>query len=248
MLPTTDSLPAAPEAHPTGRLLVIDDDVELCGLVAEFLRREGLATELVHDGHAGLRAALEGEHDAIVLDVMLPGLGGFELLRRLRERRRTPVLMLTARGDHVDRVVGLEMGADDYIPKPFDPRELVARIRAVLRRAEVHAPSERLVNGELRVELAAREARYRGAILPLTRLELDLLVTLMRSAGTLVSREHLSRTVLGRTFQSSDRTLDVHLCNLRRKLGEQGAPAGIIRTVRGVGYLIPRAEGAPGRA
>jgi two-component system response regulator CpxR len=147
-----ESSGVAPEAAKR-RVLVVDDDVELCALVSEFLRREGIDVEAVHDGEQGLRAALAGSHDAIILDVMLPGIAGFDVLRKLREQKRTPVLMLTARGDHVDRVVGLEMGADDYIPKPFDPRELVARIRAVLRRATASA-------GPRRTPMSSRSASY----------------------------------------------------------------------------------------
>jgi two-component system, OmpR family, response regulator CpxR len=238
----------SPESRPARRLLVIDDDVELCGLVAEFLRREGIEAELVHDGVAGLEAALSGRHEAIILDVMLPGLGGFEVLRRIREQKRTPVLMLTARGDHVDRIVGLEMGADDYIPKPFDPRELVARIRAVLRRSEAPpapsaAPAEDgdwLVVGDIKVDLAAREARRGSRAVQLTPFEFDLLVALMRSVGRLLTRDQLSRTVLGRPYSPDDRNVDAHIAKLRQKLGKGGDGASSIRTVRSAGYLLSR--------
>jgi two-component system, OmpR family, response regulator CpxR len=237
------------EGANTRRLLVIDDDVELCELVAEFLAREGFSAEFAHDGERGLEAALAGEHQAIILDVMLPRLGGFEVLRRVRERKRTPILMLTARGDHVDRIVGLEMGADDYIPKPFDPRELVARLRAVLRRTEATPPeasaADPLTVDDLRLDPSAREAWRGRQRLDLTAVEFDLLATLMRSAGRVVSRDELSRAVLGRAFQAFDRSIDMHVSHLRRKLGD--APGGmLIKTVRSAGYLLARrAAGEP---
>ena len=246
--------PTAPEPatgrDPARRLLIIDDDVELCVLVAEFLRREGFEMDLVHDGPGGLEAALAGDHQAIVLDVMLPGLGGFEVLRRIRERKRTPILMLTARGDHVDRIVGLEMGADDYVPKPFDPRELVARIRAVLRRAA--APAEpvsdagRITAGGITVDLDAREAWHGRRRLELTTVEFDLLVTLVRAAGRVVSREELSRAALGREFNPLDRSVDMHVSNLRRKLEAGGGEATPIKTVRSAGYLLVRTPAGGG--
>ena len=242
------SPPTAPDPaagrDPARRLLVIDDDVELCALVAEFLRREGFEADLVHDGPRGLEAALAGDYEAIVLDVMLPGLGGFEVLRRVRERKRTPILMLTARGEHVDRIVGLEMGADDYVPKPFDPRELVARIRAVLRRAA--APVEpapevaRIAAGGITVDQDAREAWSGGRRLDLTTVEFDLLVTLVRAAGRVVSREELSRAALGRGFNPLDRSVDMHVSNLRRKLEAGAGEATPIKTVRSAGYLLVR--------
>jgi len=234
---------ATPESSGRRRVLVVDDDIELCALVSEFLRREGIDVEAVHDGEQGLRTALAGSHDAIILDVMLPGIAGFDVLRKLREQKRTPVLMLTARGDHVDRVVGLEMGADDYIPKPFDPRELVARIRAVLRRATASAgpaPNPDVIEvGELRVDLGSRDAWYAGRALRLTAVEFDLLVALMRSAGRYMTREQLAKIALGRDVDPLDRVIDVHISNLRRKLGSDEG-ASIIRTVRSSGYLLMR--------
>jgi two-component system, OmpR family, response regulator CpxR len=226
---------------PPRRLLVIDDDVELCSLLTEFLAREGFAIDLAYDGVKGLEAALQDRHEAIVLDVMLPGLGGFDVLRRIRERLSTPVLMLTARGDHVDRVVGLELGADDYVPKPFDPRELAARIRAVLRRTEpVPVAAEMVQIGPISVDLAAREVRSGNRVVPLTRVEFDLLVALARSAGRVLSRDELSRAALGRPFDPQDRSVDSHISNLRRKLGKAGGTASPIRTVRSAGYRLQR--------
>jgi two-component system, OmpR family, response regulator CpxR len=223
----------------------VDDDVELCQLLAEYFKREGFAADLVHDGPRGLEAALAGDHQAIVLDVMLPGLDGFEVLRRLRERKRTPVLMLTARGDHVDRVVGLELGADDYVPKPFDPRELVARIRAVLRRAGAPAgpapEAGRLAAGGITLDLDAREAWFARRRLDLTTVEFDLLAALARAAGRVVSREELSRAALGREYSPLDRSVDMHVSNLRRKLDPDAAEATPIKTVRSAGYLLVRA-------
>jgi DNA-binding response OmpR family regulator len=226
----------------------VDDDVELCQLVAEYLKREGFVADLVHDGPRGLEAALAGDHQAIVLDVMLPGLDGFEVLRRIRERKRTPVLMLTARGDHVDRIVGLELGADDYVPKPFDPRELVARIRAVLRRAGAQtgpAPETgRLAAGGITLDRDAREAWFAHRRLDLTTVEFDLLLALALAAGRVVSREELSRAALGREYSPLDRSVDMHVSNLRRKLDPDSAENTPIKTVRSAGYLLVRAPAA----
>jgi two-component system response regulator CpxR len=243
MDPARDDATPPEAGTPVRRLLVIDDDVELCELVAEFLVREGFAAEFAHDGDRGLAAALEGGHQAIILDVMLPRLGGFEVLRRIRERKRTPILMLTARGDHVDRIVGLEMGADDYIPKPFDPRELVARLRAVLRRVEGPPPGEAqpepLVVDDLRLDPGAREAWRARRRLDLTAVEFDLLAALLGAAGRVVSREELSRAVLGRAYQAFDRSIDMHVSHLRRKLQDGGGDT-LIKTVRSAGYLLAR--------
>jgi two-component system OmpR family response regulator len=219
-------------------LLLIDDDVELCHLVAEFLTGEGFEVETVHEGRRGLEIALEGRHQAIILDVMLPGLGGFEVLRRIRERKRTPILMLTARGEHVDRIVGLELGADDYVPKPFDPRELAARIRAVLRRMEPTPASERIVVGAIAVDPASRQAWCGGRLVELTPVEFDLLLALARSAGRVLSRDELSRAALGRPYLPLDRSVDTHVSNLRRKLG--ASEALHLRTVRSAGYILSR--------
>ena len=244
MLPTPSAPDPATDPDPAKRLLVIDDDVELCALLAEFLKREGFETDLVHDGLRGLEAALAGDHQAIVLDIMLPGLGGFEVLRRIRERKRTPLLMLTARGDHVDRIVGLEMGADDYVPKPFDPRELVARIRAVLRRvaaqAEATPETRRIAAGGITVDQDAREAWCGRQRLDLTAVEFELLVALVRAAGRVVSREEISRAVLGREFNPLDRSVDMHVSHLRRKLEAGAGEATPIKTVRSAGYLLVR--------
>ena len=204
------------KAVKTEQILVIDDDVELCHLVSEYLQAEGFAVECVHDGEGGLQRATEGEYMLAVLDVMLPGINGFEVLRRLRATSRLPVLLLTARGEDVDRIVGLEIGADDYLPKPFNPRELVARIRAVLRRT-----------------------RRDGQPVDLTSVEFNLLEVLLREAGRVVPRERLVNAVLSRKFSPFDRSIDMHVSKVRKKLGDTDNDEHI-KTVRGVGYIFAR--------
>lgn len=231
------------------RVLIVDDDTELCDLVAEYLEQEGLEAEAVHDGDAGVARGLEGGHDLVILDVMLPGIGGFEVLRRIRDKSRVPVLMLSARGEEVDRIVGLELGADDYLPKPFNPRELAARIRAVLRRTSKDAAAEGgpavLRVGDLEMDLGAREVRRSGEVIELTGAEFAILEALVREAGSVVERNELSLQALGRRASAFDRSLDVHLSNLRRKLGPASDGGDRIKTVRGVGYLYARPSGAP---
>ncbi len=229
---------------PDARLLVIDDDVELCGLVTEYLEPEGFEVEAVHDAAQGIQRALSKAHALIVLDVMLPGSNGFEVLRRIRAESNVPVLMLTARGDDVDRIVGLEIGADDYLPKPFNPRELVARIHAILRRtkraadpATVTPAGERIVVGDVELDVGARIVRRLGDCVALTGVEFTLLEVLLRAAGSIVPREDLSRAVLGRQLMPYDRSLDMHVSNLRKKLGHKVGDVERVRTVRGVGYL-----------
>jgi two-component system response regulator CpxR len=227
------------------RVLVVDDDVELCELLARYLGREGFRVECAHDGPSGVDRAVSGEPDIVVLDVMLPGLNGFDVLRRVRETSEVPVVMLTARGEDVDRIVGLEMGADDYLPKPFNPRELAARLRAVLRRADSGGgpgSTPPLEVGDLVVDPGARRVRVGGEEPQLTGVEFELVVTLVRSAGQVVSRDELSRAALGRKASSWDRSLDVHLSNLRRKLGPRPDGSERIKTVRGVGYLYVRPQ------
>ncbi len=235
------------------RILVIDDDVELCELLTDYLTPEGFQVETVNDGEQGAGRALSGEHALVVLDVMLPGMSGFDVLRRIRAGSDVPVLMLTARGDDVDRIVGLEMGADDYLPKPFNPRELVARIRAIQRRVE---PSrirdadagkgvETLVVGDVQLNPGARMVLQEGHPVELTSVEFALLEVLLRSSGQVVTREELAKDVLGRRLSPYDRSIDVHISSLRRKLGHQLGGTERIKTVRGVGYLYalpPRRE------
>jgi len=230
------------------RILVIDDDVELCELLADYLQQEGLELEAVHHGAEGLERARSGAHSMVLLDVMLPGLSGFELLRKLREESWIPVIMLTARGDDVDRIVGLELGADDYLPKPFNPRELVARIRAIQRRLapqpeqRTDTNGARLALGDLELDVGAHAAYQDGQPVSLTSAEFSMLEALIRAAGTAVSRELLARKVLGRELAPFDRSVDVHISNLRKKLGNQLEETERIKTIRGVGYLYAATE------
>jgi two-component system response regulator CpxR len=228
------------------RLLIIDDDVRLSEMLVEYLAPEGIELTAVASGVAGLRSAQRENFDLIVLDVMLPGLSGFEVLKQLRETgAKTPVLMLTARGDDVDRIIGLDLGADDYLPKPFNPRELLARIKAILRRTsetDGDQPLEVSV-GDLRVNLPRREAWIKENPLKLTNAEFVILVTLMRSPGEVVSREALTRTALGRQLLPDDRSLDTHISNLRRKLGGDADADVLIRSIRGSGYVLVPPQG-----
>jgi DNA-binding response OmpR family regulator len=233
------------------RILVIDDDVELCSLVTEYLKPEGFQVEAVHDGKTGLNRALSSEHLLVVLDVMLPGLNGFDVLRRLRDGSRVPVLLLTARGEDVDRIVGLEIGADDYLPKPFNPRELVARIRAILRRTH-SAAGEALVPdiikvGDVELDPARRSVHHHGKPVELTSVEFGLLQVLLREAGRVVTREALVDEVLGRKFSPFDRSIDMHVSKVRKKLGDTDTEDHI-KTVRGAGYIFaltrPKAKNA----
>jgi two-component system response regulator CpxR len=226
-------------------VLIIDDDIELCGLVSEYLQGEGFHVEAAYDGERGLERALGGGYVLVVLDVMLPGLNGFEVLRRIRSTSRMPVLLLTARGEDVDRIVGLEIGADDYLPKPFNPRELVARIRAILRRTE--RPDEAgdrgpdLVRvGDIELDPATRSVRHHGEPVDLTSVEFNLLEVLLREAGRVVTRERLVYAVLSRKFSPFDRSIDMHVSKVRKKLGDAEGGIEHIKTVRGVGYIFTR--------
>jgi two-component system response regulator CpxR len=215
-----------------------DDDAELCRLVMRFLSREGFEIRWAASGAAGVEQALADDYSLIMLDVMMPDTDGFEVLRRIRQRSRTPVLMLTARGDTHDRIRGLEMGADDYLPKPFDPEELVARIRAILRRSSPQWPAAGAIRvGDVELDAGSRTVRRGGAPVDLTTVEFDLLAALLRVAGNTVSREELVRDVLGRDFSAFDRSIDTHVCNLRRKLGPLADGSERIKGVRGAGYL-----------
>lgn len=220
-------------------ILLVDDDAELCSLLSAFLKREGFTVECEHEGNVGLTKALAGEHDLVVLDVMLPGIDGFEILRRLRQQSKVPVLMLTARGEDVDRIIGLELGADDYLPKPFNPRELAARIRAILRRYEKRpaAVSVRLeINGVV-LDPGTREVVSGGRHVDLTTFEFDILELLMRSAGRVLSRDALMENFYNRKATAYDRSIDMHISHLRKKL-EHGTT--LIKTIRGVGYQFCR--------
>ena len=226
------------------RLLVIDDDEELCELLKDYLGPEGFEVEAVHDSDKGVERALSNDHDFVVLDVMLPGVSGFEVLRSVRKSSEIPVLMLTARGEDVDRIVGLEMGADDYLPKPFNPRELVARIRAIQRRGETKKEKtpqpvslKQLSVGDITLDTGTRTVTKKGKIVELTAAEFDLLGMLLKSAGEVVSRKDLVSKVLGRGLDPFDRSIDVHISSLRKKLGHTIKGMERIKTVRGIGYL-----------
>lgn len=230
-------------------ILVIDDDIELCELLKEYLVPEGFEVEAVHDSNKGIERALSGEHDFVVLDVMLPGVSGFEVLRALRRTSTVPVLMLTARGEDVDRIVGLEMGADDYLPKPFNPRELVARIRAIRRRGETkreteqeEAINEQITVGDVDLDAGTRMVRKSGRAVELTAAEFDLLDMLLRSAGHVISRKDLVSKVLGRGLDPFDRSIDVHISSLRKKLGHKVKGMERIKTIRGIGYLYAQTK------
>lgn len=223
-------------------LLVVDDDLELCDLVSEYLTGEGFEVACAHDGAEGLRLASETTPDLVILDVMLPKQSGFEVLRQLRQSSSVPVIMLTARGEEVDRIVGLELGADDYLPKPFNPRELSARIRAILRRSTAdsdtdHADAPVMRVGDLELDPGARLVRVGDTKIELTGVEFMLLELMLEQAGQVLSRDELSRGALGRRASSYDRSLDVHVSNLRRKLGPSPHDDERIKTVRGVGYV-----------
>ncbi len=221
-------------------VLLIDDDVELCSMLTEYLGKNGFRVKAAHRGDTGLRAALQRAWALILLDVMLPGMDGFEVLKRVRAESPVSVLLLTARGEDVDRIVGLEIGADDYLPKPFNPRELLARMRAVLRRNTNVAALQPAVLRvqDLELDSPARKAMKAGSRLDLTDIEFGLLEALMRSPGKVVSREELSQTVLGRGFDPFDRSLDMHVSRLRRKLTQAGASDDQVKTVRGIGYQL----------
>jgi DNA-binding response OmpR family regulator len=221
-------------------VLLVDDDAELCAMLARYLAPEGFAVTAVHDGEAGVAAALAGTAQVVVLDIGLPRLDGFGVLRRLRAASNVPVLMLTARGDDVDRIVGLELGADDYLAKPFNPRELAARLRAILRRARgapgPGAAPRRVAVDDLQLDPAARRLTRGGEPVELTATEFAMIDCLLRHAGEPVGRESLSEAVLGRPWSPLDRSLDTHVANLRRKLGPAADGSPRIRTVRGRGY------------
>ncbi|MCC6264102.1 MAG: response regulator transcription factor [Bryobacterales bacterium] len=222
-------------------ILVVDDDAELAGLVSRFLQKEGFTSTAVHDGEAGLAEALKGSFDLLVLDVMLPGLDGFSVLRKLREKSQLPVIMLTARGQDIDRITGLELGADDYLAKPFNPHELVARIKAIFRRMEPRtaSPSQRIEVNGVTLDPAARAVSVDGQRADLTTIEFDILELLMRAAGRVLSRDAIIESLYDRKATGFDQSVNVHISHIRRKI-ELGRT--LIKTVRGVGYQFCRSE------
>lgn len=222
-------------------LLLIDDDIELCELLTEFLHSEGFEVTAVHDGEAGVYAALNGKFDLVLLDVTMPKLNGFDALKQIRQQSSVPVLMLTARGDDVDRIIGLEFGADDYLPKPYNHRELVARIKAILRRGRQPVMPESggktLQIDDIALNLANREANINGVPLELTATEFLVLKTLIENVGELVSRDDLTQIALNRKLTLYDRAIDMHVSNVRKKIGARPSGAQRIKTVRGSGYF-----------
>jgi two-component system OmpR family response regulator len=221
-------------------ILLVDDDPALSEMLTEYLAGEGIKTTAAFNGPDGAAAALSGQYDAVILDVMLPGMDGNEVLRRIRQSSTVPVIMLTAKGGDVDRVVGLEMGADDYVAKPYFPRELVARLRAVLRRQREAQPqpNQSLKSGALELSPGKREVTWRDTSFELTTTEFDMLECLMRGGEMVSSKEELSLKVLGRPREIYDRSVDVHVSNLRKKLDHASSSALEIETIRGVGYRL----------
>lgn len=219
-------------------ILIIDDDTELTDLLRQYLETEGFEVIAAHDGESGVKQALNHSFDAIILDVMLPKLNGFEVLKAIREHLETPILMLTARGDDIDKIVGLEIGADDYLPKPCNPRELVARLKAILRRTQknpVHRPV--IEENNVVVDCSKRLVTLNGHVQELTNAEFNILEMLIKSPGQAFSKEELTEYALGRKFTAYDRSIDVHISNLRNKLGDNDRGEPLVKTVRGFGYM-----------
>jgi two-component system, OmpR family, response regulator len=223
------------------KVLLIDDDTELSALLAEYLSEEGFEVDTARDGRTGAERAISGEFAIVVLDIMMPGLSGTDALRRIRRTSQIPVIMLTARGDSADRITGLDLGADDYVPKPCTPGELAARLRAVLRRTaapEIVTSSDVIEAGKLRLWPAARRAEWQGQHLDLTGMEFNILEVLARHAGQLVGRDELSHTIFGHPLEPFDRRIDVHISSIRQKLGVTASGSSRIQTVRGQGYQL----------
>ncbi len=226
-------------------VLIIDDDKKLCRLVKDFLEPMGYDLSAAHTGTEGLKLALNGNYHVVILDVMMPEMDGFEVLKELRKKSDMPVLMLTARGDETDRIVGLEIGADDYLPKTFSTRELLARLRAVTRRyfkseppQTIASDGETLIAGDLIISPSSRMVRLGAQILALTPIEFDLLLCLVKAAGRVLTRDQLLDAVAGRSYEVFDRSIDVHISSLRQKLGDNSRKPRFIKTVRSVGYMF----------
>jgi two-component system response regulator CpxR len=230
------SVSHATEGGPS--ILLVDDDAELCALMSEYFAGKGYRVDVAPDGRVGLRLALQGSYELVILDVTIPTLGGLEVLRHLRQRSDVPVIMLTARTSERDRIAGLESGADDYLPKPFDPGELLARVRAVLRRTGHLSPVRRtpVQIGGIQLNPGTRQVHQNGRPIALTSIEFDILDVLMRSAGRIVSRDEMATILYQREITPYERSVDVHVSHLRKKLESAGHP--LIRTVRGVGYMF----------
>ena len=222
---------------PAATILLADDDIELSAMLKEYLCRDGFAVRTVHDGEAAAQEALGAAYDIVILDVMMPRVDGIEALRRIRSASRVPVIMLTARGDDVDRIVGLELGADDYLAKPCTPRELAARLRAILRRTQPGPAGASLAAGDLRMFPGRRQVEWRGKAIGLTSAEFNVLEVLLRNAGRVVTKKEIYEQALGRQIGRFDRSADVHVSSIRQKLGDASAT---IRTVRGIGYRLAK--------
>jgi len=226
------------------RILVVDDDLELCELLTEYLQPEGFDVDAVFDGLQGVERALSGDYSLLILDVMLPGIRGFEALRQIRAKSAMPIIMLTARDEDIDRILGLEIGADDYLAKPFNPRELAARIQAVLRRTssatrEVPRPGpRRIILGDLELDESARTIRRQNIEIELTSIEFDLLAFFMKNPVKVLERDEIVKQILGRESAPDDRSIDVHISNLRKKLGRAADGSDRIRAIRGIGYIL----------
>src|SRR5579864_125815 len=225
---------------PMTSVLLIDDDTELTKLLQEYLQEEQFHLDAAHDGVSGLQKALANQYAVVVLDVMLPGMSGLDVLKQLRQKSAVPVLMLTARGSELDRILGLELGADDYLPKPFNPRELVARLRAILRRTTgggISASGKPIHLADVELHPDSRSVTCGGKSVTLTGAEFDLLYAFLRSPGKIISREDLTQAALGRPMSPMDRSIDVHVSNLRRKLGTYDGNHERIKAIRGSGYI-----------
>lgn len=226
------------DTHTDARVLLIDDDAQLCGMLREYLLPEKLELTACGSGEDGLAMLRQDAFDLLILDVMLPGLNGLEVLKQVRQGSNLPVIMLTARGDDVDRIVGLEVGADDYLPKPFNPRELLARIKAILRRAQRDNETVHRRLGGIDLDPKRRSASVNGSALPLTGTEFEILRCLLETPGEVVGKERLSERALGRRLLPYDRSIDTHISNLRGKLEHAGNRSATIQNQRGVGYLL----------
>jgi DNA-binding response OmpR family regulator len=222
------------------RVLLIDDDQRLIELLASYLEQNGVSVTGAGDGARGLAALEAGAFDAVLLDVMMPGMTGLETCKRIRQKSKIPIIMLTAKGDETDRVVGLEIGADDYVAKPFSPRELLARLRAVLRRASPDAVADRIQIGQIALDAPSREVRLGGKLVELTGIEFDILLALARRAGRVVPRDSLLSDAGRSDVVVGERTVDVHISHLRQKLGDDPRTPKLIKTVRGVGYILAK--------
>jgi len=228
------------------KLLMIDDDTGLCELLSEYLSAQGFSVQTSHDGQQGLELALQNDYALILLDVMLPSIDGFEVLKQLRQSKLTPVIMLTAKGEDFDRIFGLELGADDYIPKPFNHRELLARVKAITRRIEhinsvSNNTNKKLSLNGITINFAAREASINNNSLTLTGTEYEILALLIKHAPNVISKEQISEDVLGRRLASFDRSIDMHVSNIRKKIAEH-IDGDKIKTMRGTGYVFIQGE------